>query len=50
MVFYIIYAIAIAILGLHFMGWFARRNMEWIVLLSPVAVFAVIILDYMKII
>ncbi|MFT5427010.1 MAG: hypothetical protein ACI9ZT_001959 [Gammaproteobacteria bacterium] len=50
MVFYIVYAVAIAILVLHFMGWFARRNMEWIVLLSPVAVFAVIILDYMKII
>ena len=50
MVFYIVYALAIAILILHFTGWFTRRNMEWVVLVSPVAVFAVIILDYMKII
>ena len=45
MVFYIVYALAIIILI-----WLARRNMEWLVLTTPVAVFAVIILDYMKII
>ncbi len=50
MVFYIVYAVAIAILIMHFTGWFAKRDMEWVVLLSPVAVFAVIILDFMKII
>ncbi len=50
MIFYIVYAVAIVILIMHFMGWFAKRDMEWIVLLSPVAVFAVIILDFMKII
>ncbi len=50
MIFYIVYAVAIAILIMHFMGWFAKRDMEWVVLVSPVAVFAVIILDFMKII
>jgi len=50
MIFYIVYALAIAILIMHFTGWFAKRDMEWVVLLSPVAVFAVIILDFMKII
>ena len=42
--------VAIGILIMHFTGFFARRNMEWIVLASPVAIFAVIILDFMKII
>lgn len=50
MVFYIVYALAVVILILHFTGWLARRNMDWVVLSTPVAVFAVIILDYMKII
>ncbi len=50
MIFYIVYAVAIVILIMHFTGWFAKRDMEWVVLLSPVAVFAVIILDFMKII
>ena len=50
MIFYIVYALAIVILILHFSGWFARRNLEWIVLTAPVAVFAVIILDFLKII
>jgi hypothetical protein len=50
MVFYIVYGLAIGILIMHFMGWFAKRDMEWVVLVSPVAVFAVIILDFMKII
>lgn len=50
MVFYIVYGLAIAILIMHFMGVFAKRDMEWVVLISPVAIFAVIILDFMKII
>ncbi len=50
MIFYIVYALAIVVLIMHFTGWLARRNMEWVVLMTPVAVFAVIILDYMKII
>jgi hypothetical protein len=50
MVFYTVYIVAIVILIMHFTGFFARRNMEWIVLASPVAIFAVIILDFMKII
>jgi hypothetical protein len=50
MIFYIVYTVAIVILIMHFMGWFAKRDMEWVVLVSPVAVFAVIILDFMKII
>ncbi len=48
MIFYIVYILAIAVLVLHFTGILARRSMEWVVLASPVAVFAVIILDYMK--
>jgi hypothetical protein len=50
MIFYIVYVLAIVVLIMHFTGWLARRNMEWLVLTTPVAVFAVIILDYMKII
>ena len=50
MIVYIVYALAIVVLILHFIGWLKRQNMEWIVLLAPVAVFAVIILDYLKII
>jgi hypothetical protein len=50
MIFYIVYVLAIIVLIMHFTGWLARRNMEWLVLTTPVAVFAVIILDYMKII
>ena len=50
MVFYIVYALAIVILIVHFTGFFAIRNMEWIVLACPVAIFTVIILDFMKII
>ena len=49
MIFYIVYALAVVVLILHFTGWLARRNMDWVVLSTPVAVFAVIILDYMKI-
>lgn len=50
MIFYLVYALAIVVLVLHFTGWLQRRNMEWVVLSTPVAVFAVIILDYLQII
>jgi hypothetical protein len=46
MIFYIVYAFAVIVLILHFTGWLARRNMEWLVLTTPVAVFAVVILDH----
>jgi hypothetical protein len=50
MIFYIVYAIALVILILHFTGFLARRNLEWVILGTPIAVFAVIILDYLKMI
>jgi len=50
MIFYIVYALAIAILILHFTGFLARRNLEWVILGTPIAVFVVIILDYLKIV
>lgn len=50
MIFYIIYLLSIIILVLHFTGFLARRNMEWAVLLAAVALFAVNILDYLRII
>ena len=48
MIFYIVYALAVIVLILHFTGVLARRNMEWLVLTTPVAVFAVIILDHLN--
>ena len=50
MIFYIVYALAVIILILHFTGVLARRNLEWLVLATPVAVFAVIILDHLNLI
>ncbi len=50
MISYIAYALVLVVLILHFTGWFKRQNMEWVVLLTPVDVFAVIILDYLIII
>lgn len=50
MIFYIVYVVSIIILILHFTGFLARRNMEWAVLAAAVGLFAVNILDYMKII
>ncbi len=50
MIIYITFALAIVVLILHFTGWLVRWRMEWVVLLTPVAVIAVIILDYLKII
>jgi len=50
MIFYIVYILSIIVLILHFTGFLARRNMEWTVLAAAVALFAVNILDYLKII
>jgi NADH:ubiquinone oxidoreductase subunit K len=50
MIFYTVYLLSIVILILHFTGWLVRRNMEWMVMVAAIALFAVNILDYMKII
>ena len=50
MIFYLVYLLSIVVLILHFSGWLLRRNMEWMVLVAAVALFAVNILDYMKVI
>ena len=50
MIFYTVYVLSIIVLILHFTGWLLRRNMEWMVMVAAVALFAVNILDYMKII
>lgn len=50
MIFYIVYALVIAVLILYFTGWLRRRDIEWVVILAPVAVFAVITLGHLKII
>jgi NADH:ubiquinone oxidoreductase subunit K len=50
MIFYTVYLLSIIILILHFTGWLLRRNMEWMVMVAAVALFAVNFLDYMKII
>lgn len=43
MLFVAYYIIAIAILVLHFTGFLARHNMEWLVLLLAVTVFPAVI-------
>ena len=45
----IVYLLGLVVLILHFTKFLARRNVEWIVLIAPVAIFAVNILDYLKI-
>jgi len=50
MIFYIVYVLSIVVLILHFTGFLLRRNIEWLVLAAAVALFAVNILDYLKII
>ncbi|MGA7594866.1 MAG: hypothetical protein WCA64_06690 [Gallionella sp.] len=37
------YVVAITILVLHFTGWLARRNLEWLVLVLAVSVFPAVI-------
>lgn len=43
MLFAIFYVIAIAVLVLHFTGFLARHNLEWMVLVLAVAVFPAVI-------
>ena len=50
MLFYIVYIASIIVLILHFTGFLQRRNIEWMVLVAAVALFAVNILDYLSII
>jgi len=50
MLFYIVYVLSVVVLILHFTGFLARRNMDWAVLVAAVAIFAVNILDFLKII
>ena len=50
MIFYSVYILSIVVLILHFTGWLLRRNMEWMVLVAAIALFAVNILDFMSII
>ena len=50
MIFYSVYILSIVVLILHFTGWLLRRNMEWMVLVAAIALFAVNLLDFMKII
>jgi hypothetical protein len=50
MLFYIVYILSVIVLVLHFTGFLARRNMDWVVLLAAVSIFAVNILDFLKLI
>jgi hypothetical protein len=50
MLFYIVYILSVVVLILHFTGFLARRNMDWVVLVAAVAIFAVNVLDFLKII
>lgn len=43
MLFILYYIIAITILVMHFTGYLARRNLEWIVLVLAVTVFPAVI-------
>lgn len=46
MLFALFYVIAIAVLVMHFTGFLARHNLEWLVLLLAAAVFPAVI--YLK--
>ena len=50
MISWIVYLFGLITLILHFTGFLARRNMQWVVLVAPVAIFAVNILDFLSII
>lgn len=50
MVFYVVYFLSLVVLILHFTGFLARRNMEWLVFITAVAIFLVNVLDYLKVI
>ncbi|MDO9451196.1 MAG: hypothetical protein Q7J21_11965 [Rugosibacter sp.] len=43
MLFILYYIIAITILVLHFTGYLARQNLEWVVLLLAVTVFPAVL-------
>jgi hypothetical protein len=43
MLFALFYVIAIAVLIMHFTGFLARHNLEWLVLILAAAVFPVVI-------
>ncbi len=46
MAFYAFYAVAIAILILHFSGWLKRHDLEWVMLVLAAAVFPAVV--YLK--
>ncbi len=43
MAFALFYVVAIIVLVLHFTGWLARHNLEWVVLVLAVAVFPAVL-------
>jgi hypothetical protein len=43
MLFVLYYIVAITILVLHFTGWLARHNLEWLILILAVTVFPAVI-------
>ena len=43
MLFILFYVIAVTVLIMHFTGFLARHNMEWLVLVLAVAVFPAVI-------
>jgi hypothetical protein len=50
MISYIVYLFGLVTLILHFTGFLARKNLQWVVLVAPVAIFTVNILDFLRII
>lgn len=50
LIFWVVYVLSIVVLVLHFSGFLARRNMEWMVLVAAVALFGVNLLDFLNII
>ena len=50
MLFYIVYVFSVVVLVLYFTGFLARRDMDWAILVAAIGIFAVNILDFMKII
>lgn len=43
MAFALFYVFAIIVLALHFTGWLARKNLQWLLLVLAVAVFPAVI-------
>ena len=43
MLFLLYYLVAITVLTLHFTGWLARHNLEWLILVLAVTVFPAVI-------